>query len=502
MLEDVEQVSVIIPVCNQGDHARRTVTSVREGIGDVDHELILVDDQSTDGSCHGMPKDVLIVRTQWRGGVSSARRHGFSHSCGDVLIWSDPHCFFPPGSLRHLVKAALSQEAIVQPKTVSRRRARERWGGQLVVSERGLRVARAYKEAVRFPALLGTIYAMKRSVYEKLGGWPQLPGIWGYSEQALTLRSWFLGIPIVVDPAFTCVHLDYQPNRRFPFSVSRSDWARNAHYVHALFFPLTYQSYWRPMLEGYFGGKREHVEPLETQAFQELRAEIQKSAIRSELEFFTAVLESSLPAGMTQEESNEAYIRQQALRSKPGEYKVVRPRVDAALDWMVQQLGNEALSGKRALDLGTRDGYGALALKRLGAEVAEGVEFVPETVAYSVRRRRPVRQGDMRELPDPDSSWDLVICLHTLEHCPEPARAIREMSRVLRPGGWLYIVVPRELGPSHDPCHNWCFENADELRRLVLTAGDFEEAALRESVGVLAKGNRELRLLVRRRVGD
>ena len=132
----------------------------------------------------------------------------------------------------------------------------------------------------------------------------------------------------------------------------------------------------------------------------------------------------------------------------------------------------------------------------------EGVELVPETVAYAVRRRRPVRQGDMRDLPDPAGSWDLVMSLHALEHCPDLARAIREMGRVLCPGGWLYIVVPRERGPSHDPCHNWCFENGDELRRLVLTEGDFEAAALRESVGELAKGNRELRLLVQRRVGD
>lgn len=99
----------------------------------------------------------------------------------------------------------------MQPKTFPNPNSRPRFGGKLVLSERGLRVARAYRQPADVPALIGTVYAMQRSVYQRLGGWPKLPGIWGYSEQALTLASWFQGVPIQVDTKFTCVHVEYQP---------------------------------------------------------------------------------------------------------------------------------------------------------------------------------------------------------------------------------------------------------------------------------------------------
>ena len=105
----------------------------------------------------------------------------------------------------------------------------------------------------------------------------------------------------------------------------------------------------------------------------------------------------------------------------------------------------------------------------------------------------------MGRLPHPDKSWDLVTCIHSLEHCPEPQRAVAEVARVLRPAGWLFLVAPREGAPSRDPLHNYAFPNAESLRQLVLAEGSLDAATIREDLGILAKGCRELRLLVRKR---
>ncbi|RDV37356.1 SAM-dependent methyltransferase [Bradymonadaceae bacterium TMQ3] len=53
-----------------------------------------------------------------------------------------------------------------------------------------------------------------------------------------------------------------------------------------------------------------------------------------------------------------------------------------------------------------------------------------------------VQKGDARELVFEDRSFDLIVCASTLEHIPDFWRALDEMKRVLRPGGWLVVSTP------------------------------------------------------------
>lgn len=50
--------------------------------------------------------------------------------------------------------------------------------------------------------------------------------------------------------------------------------------------------------------------------------------------------------------------------------------------------------------------------------------------------------GDVHDLPLEDESVDAIICIAVLEHVEEPQKAVKEMYRVLKPGGYLYIYVP------------------------------------------------------------
>ncbi len=75
-----------------------------------------------------------------------------------------------------------------------------------------------------------------------------------------------------------------------------------------------------------------------------------------------------------------------------------------------------------------------------------GVDLSPEMLALAdaraKKRRRPIqlREADAQDLPFTDTSFDTVVCTYALCSVPDEARAISEMSRVLRPGGRLILV--------------------------------------------------------------
>ena len=59
---------------------------------------------------------------------------------------------------------------------------------------------------------------------------------------------------------------------------------------------------------------------------------------------------------------------------------------------------------------------------------------------------REIRRGDLNDkLPFDDRSFDYVTCLEGLEHIENPQQAMREFSRLLRPGGHLIVSVPNIL---------------------------------------------------------
>lgn len=59
-------------------------------------------------------------------------------------------------------------------------------------------------------------------------------------------------------------------------------------------------------------------------------------------------------------------------------------------------------------------------------------------------------QADITDLPFPDDRWDVIVCSHVLEHVNDDSSALKELRRVLAPGGRVVFIVPRRLGAATD----------------------------------------------------
>lgn len=101
----------------------------------------------------------------------------------------------------------------------------------------------------------------------------------------------------------------------------------------------------------------------------------------------------------------------------------------------------------RALEVGCGTGFWILNLWQSGfveelhgTDISEGMLEVCSGNARKLGCDIDLRRADAEDLPYPDGSFDLVTGHAFLHHLPQPAMALAEMYRVLRPGGTLFLA--------------------------------------------------------------
>ena len=114
--------------------------------------------------------------------------------------------------------------------------------------------------------------------------------------------------------------------------------------------------------------------------------------------------------------------------------------------------------GERVLELACGPGGLGIAAAERVAPDGEVVlsDVAAEMTAIAARRvdasgldNVTTLELDLERIDQPDGSYDLVLCREGLMFAPDPGRAVREIARVLRPGGRVAIAVwgPRERNP-------------------------------------------------------
>jgi 2-polyprenyl-3-methyl-5-hydroxy-6-metoxy-1,4-benzoquinol methylase len=182
----------------------------------------------------------------------------------------------------------------------------------------------------------------------------------------------------------------------------------------------------------------------------------------------------------------EKYTQRPALHWTS--YETVEPYRRRA-DHLVGLVRRVTVGGGRVLDLGCGDGLFTALMARAGLD-ATGVD--PEQPALDQAARRcaaaaaaaPRAQGGAggsleaaaprfvrgngEELPCADESIDTVAMFDVIEHLPNPVAVLREVTRVLVPGGHLVISTPCwQFGGSSDAVYHVCEYTMEELVRQV-----------------------------------
>ena len=223
-------VSVVIVSHNEGDLLRKTVDSFL-GSSSVPDEIVVVDDRSTDGSADFLADgygDAVLLRPAEQLGISRARNHGGQRAHGDVVVFSDAHVEVTEGWLDPILAALADPEVGEVAPEVGWLDGRPGRGRGFTWADPSLKMRWLYQdhpEPFDIPFICGCFLAMRRELFEQVGGFDDGMYRWGFEDAELSLRLWLQGYRCqAVSQSFIRHH--FRPD--FPYQVDRSGIVYNA----------------------------------------------------------------------------------------------------------------------------------------------------------------------------------------------------------------------------------------------------------------------------------
>ncbi len=139
-----------------------------------------------------------------------------------------------------------------------------------------------------------------------------------------------------------------------------------------------------------------------------------------------------------------------------------RRRARILLDYL------ELEDGERVFDCGCGMGFYLMTMSKLRRLRLVGIDGDLERLHWAQRERVPASllSGDIQRLPFSDETFDKVLMTEVLEHLPDDRRGLREIHRILKPGGILSLSVPNTNYPFWwDPINRvWTALGGDPFR--------------------------------------
>jgi ubiquinone/menaquinone biosynthesis C-methylase UbiE len=127
-------------------------------------------------------------------------------------------------------------------------------------------------------------------------------------------------------------------------------------------------------------------------------------------------------------------------------YRVMRPGWTSSGEQLEALVRSHVSPSSSVMDLGCGRG-GVVELVWRDVRLAAGLDPDVPSLAEHRADGMPVIRGRGEQLPFGNESFDLIVCIWVLEHLRSPETVLREVRRVLRPGGHFVFLTPNLRNP-------------------------------------------------------
>jgi ubiquinone/menaquinone biosynthesis C-methylase UbiE len=166
--------------------------------------------------------------------------------------------------------------------------------------------------------------------------------------------------------------------------------------------------------------------------------------------------------------------REHNANKETGKNEAVGEKDDASFASLLEKVPHVAC----ALELGCASG-GQWRILEKWADKIRGVDLYEPTVKQSQERGLDIQLGFVEKLPFADDEFDLVCSRHVMEHVSDIQTALKEIKRVLKPGGYVAAVTPHYF-PDPEPAHLQKLRIDEWVNMYVETGFTVSESHLRQ----------------------
>jgi ubiquinone/menaquinone biosynthesis C-methylase UbiE len=140
----------------------------------------------------------------------------------------------------------------------------------------------------------------------------------------------------------------------------------------------------------------------------------------------------------------EVYAKGSGIREQLAEQAAERYRLEPII---FEFAGFARGAGKDVLEIGVGMGADHLEWAKAKPRTLAGIDLTPRAIGFTSERlaaygfHSDLRTADAEQLPFGDAQFDVVYSYGVLHHSPDTTQAIREVERVLRPGGVAIVMI-------------------------------------------------------------
>lgn len=207
------KVSIIIPCKNESIYIKQTLDFLLRTEAAYISDIIVIDDHSTDNCCSFINKkkslyqNVTLIQTEGTG-ASLARNYGAEYAYGsEILVFCDAHITMEQGWLNEILKAFDNKDvSVICPGISSFDPGSPVGFGQSWNEKFEVFWLKKPADIQEIPLAPGGCMAVRKSVFDAVGGFDHGFRSWGYEDVELSLKLWLFGYKIFVHPGIRVGH--------------------------------------------------------------------------------------------------------------------------------------------------------------------------------------------------------------------------------------------------------------------------------------------------------